>query len=1155
MKTMKSLKKCFTILVIFALFLGIGISTPTAAAKKKVKVKSMSLNYKKKTLMVGKTLKLKATVKPRKAKATIKWTSSNKKVATVSSKGKVKAKKKGTAKITATVKGTKLKKICKITVKAKTSPSKTPPAQTPEQTQKPAPVNNTSTPTITPTPEPVKDTAYIATQDDVKTSLAAAKADSKITTVKIETDEAEEIELPEGDYSGLDLVIEAPKAEVSNHAVFKSITVNQIARDTYTEYAEGNVINVNSPIGRIIITDRAKAKLNILKEASEIVVVVDGSVSGIDVKGKNSTIDISGASEDPIKVDASVVSEIKTSHVLEVNASAKVTLFMYPGAEDTAFYIDNNEVMPNVYGVGSIKVTFGNTGDVQTVIAEYRDEVSGEQQNVSLEGAIVDDDSNDPRKGVSVYLVPYTNNFDETKIEENEYRKTTITDENGKYTIDSIHTGNYIMVVKESGMVTAIQYLVITSRYDGVFQNETLRLFPQEEDHAPGSITGVLSNSVDGKPIEGLTARLRKGKGNTVGSILKKTMSDSEGVYAFEGVEPGYYTVEFVDLRSGQTEGYITTSMNAAVRSGRTDMVSTALTKSVSSSQVRFVLTWGDESSGAPADLDSHLLGPKKEGKGRFHTYFSDQTFKENDVRYADLDYDDITWEGPETTTIYEMISGVYDFYIHDYSNREETKSSALATSDAKVEVYQGTTLMVTYYVPNSEGTVWHVCSYDSTTGTFTQNNEMYYESDSSYVGTDPKDRALVSFEYYLSDLSTVLENLEDNDAKTALKQKYEEYKAYYNGVDTSAVSLENIQKQVSELSELIDKVNDGLNIDSIILDEDSSDYAECYNYDAKVVIYTLSPSDVAIEEVVVPEGAQYELIKGEGGILSAITVTSTDGYAKKYMVSYEFPSEYFYIDEVEGSNVSSWSRDVEYDDDDNIKGYVLNVYTKDGNACDFTVIPEYSDKVQIQYQKDADGTIIGVKFLIGSTERTYRVQYFFDENQLLPSTLNTTDEEEMDWDWDWDYNEEDEKEYYVDVMTDTGEASDFTVVTRVENAQVVYTRDEAAGYVKEFTITLGDRSRTYRVRYSFDQSMLLPSKIVSEDVKDWDWDWTYNEDDEREYYISIETETGESCDFTVALRTDKAEVSYDRENGVIKSVTIKIGENSRTYRVDYLQW
>lgn len=1167
---MKRIRKYVVFLMAFALFMQAGLSTSqAAAAKKATKAKSLSLNYKKKTIQAGKTLKLKATVKPKKAKAKIKWASSNKKVATVSASGKVKAKKKGVAKITAAVKGTKLKKTCKITVKEKASsnqsalptpvPTKVPEA--PQPTQAAGPVSGAPTAgpsvapaTASPSPTPIMDTKVIATQDDVEAALADAKKDPLITTVKIKTEAAEQIELPEGDYSELKLVIEAPKAEVSNHAVFKDITIRQIAKDTYREYAEGNVINADCPIGRIIITDRAKAELNILKEACDIAVVVDGSLSGMEVTGKDSTIDISGSAADPIKVQTSVETEIKTSHVLEVNASAKITLVMYPGAEDSEVYVDNSELIPEVYGIGSIKVTFGDTGNVQTVIAEYRDDVSGEQQIVALEGAIVDYDSGEPRKGALVYLLPYTNSFDESKVEENEYRKTASTDENGKYTIDSIRTGNYIMVVKEPGMVTAIQYLVITSRYGGVFQNETLKLFPQTEDNAPGVITGTLSNSVDGNPIEGLTARLRKGKGNTVGNVLEKTVSDSQGTYTFEGVEPGYYTVEFVDLRTESDGNYISTSMNAVVQSGRTDVVSPALTKSISASQVRFVLTWGDESSGAPADLDSHLTGPKKESASqRFHTYFSDRTFEENGVKYADLDHDDTEWEGPETTTIYEAVPGVYDFYIHDYTNLDSTESTAMATSGAKVEIYQGTTLMVTYYVPNKEGTVWHVCSYDSRTGTLEQYNEMYYEADPAFVGSDPKQRALELLEKDLSELAKTIESLEENDAKTVLTEQYKAFEKYLAEVNVSEVSLEEIQAQNDKLSTLIDKLKNNLYIRDIYFVGGTDANANIDNWSAEIIIYTVSPADAQIEMAEVAEGTRYEVVNDDKGAISTIRVITEEGYAKTYKVTYAVPSYYFSIAEVEGSNISRWTTStMDYDEDYNV-GYMLDIYTKDGNAGEFTVTPEYS-KAQISYGKDADGVITSVTLSIGDvSSRTYQVEYHFDEKQLEPSSVRTVSGEELSWDDDWDYDDNGSKYYYITVLNETGAAGDITVTPKTEGANVTYTRENDT--VTSFTISVGAQSRTYQVKYAFDQSYLVPQNIVSDEVEDWDWDWDYDENDERQYYISVWTTTGEACGFTVTPKSEKAEVSYEKDGDVIKSVTIKIGENTKTYQVRYGQW
>ena len=376
---MKKMRKGLPILIALSLALGFGAAGGPevfAAKKKAVKVKSLSLNYAKKTLTVGKTLTLKAKIKPKKAKGKIRWSSSNKKVATVSAKGKVKAVKKGTAKITAAVKGTKVKKVCKITVKAKPSVNTNGPnvAPAPVITQPPV-VPASSVPVATPTPTavPARDTVTISKQGDVDAALDCAVSDPKIKVVKIATDQAESIELPEGDFSKCELIIEAPKADISNHAVFKKITINEIASDTYKEYAEGNEINANCPIGRIIITDRAKAVLNVLKDASEISVVVNGEVSGIHVSAKDSVVDISGSAEAPIKVKVDEESEIKSSHLLEIQASAKVTFVVYPGAEDSEFYVDNSGLLPKVYGVGAIKVNIEDSGDVQTIYAEYRD--------------------------------------------------------------------------------------------------------------------------------------------------------------------------------------------------------------------------------------------------------------------------------------------------------------------------------------------------------------------------------------------------------------------------------------------------------------------------------------------------------------------------------------------------------------------------------------------------------------------------------------------------------------------------------------------------------------------------------------------------------------------------------------------------------------
>ena len=98
------MKKILGIIVALSLVLVIAFAVPTQAKKKKVK-----LNKKKVTLEIGK----KVTLKLKNNKKKVKWSSSNKKVATVK-KGKVTAKKKGKATITAKV--GKKKYRCKVTV-------------------------------------------------------------------------------------------------------------------------------------------------------------------------------------------------------------------------------------------------------------------------------------------------------------------------------------------------------------------------------------------------------------------------------------------------------------------------------------------------------------------------------------------------------------------------------------------------------------------------------------------------------------------------------------------------------------------------------------------------------------------------------------------------------------------------------------------------------------------------------------------------------------------------------------------------------------------------------------------------------------------------------------------------------------------------------
>lgn len=87
------------------------VSNNTNAASKKPT--KMTLNVSKKTVDVGGTYQIKVkSVSPSKASKSVAYKSSNTKIATISSKGIVKGKKEGTAKIT--VQSKKNKKVKKL---------------------------------------------------------------------------------------------------------------------------------------------------------------------------------------------------------------------------------------------------------------------------------------------------------------------------------------------------------------------------------------------------------------------------------------------------------------------------------------------------------------------------------------------------------------------------------------------------------------------------------------------------------------------------------------------------------------------------------------------------------------------------------------------------------------------------------------------------------------------------------------------------------------------------------------------------------------------------------------------------------------------------------------------------------------------------------
>lgn len=159
------------------------------------------------------------------------------------------------------------------------------------------------------------------------------------------------------------------------------------------------------------------------------------------------------------------------------------------------------------------------------------------------------------------------------------------------------------------------------------------------------------------------------------------------------------------------------------------------------------VLNWGAR----PADLDSHLTGPvDASGRERFHTFYANRGSLDaapNALLYRDDTSHGVGRENlPEQTRINVTQPGVYNFYVHDYSNMHQTGSMEMSNSGARVSLHSAGnrelpegrnlgTKVAEYSIPtNREGTAWHVFELDTRRNVITPVNTLYNVSDPTKV-------------------------------------------------------------------------------------------------------------------------------------------------------------------------------------------------------------------------------------------------------------------------------------------------------------------------------------------------------------------------------------------------------------------------------------
>lgn len=292
---MKQMKKLLAFVLAFAMIITIYQPSAVYAAAKKP-----GLSAKTMTLQVGqkKTLKVKNAGK----KAVLKWSSNKKSIATVSKKGVVKAVKAGNAVVTCKVttkNGKTTKLTCKVAVK------------------KAAKVTSLT----------------VGSQSELEKALK----NKNVTKITVATQGAVTFTVPQGDYSKVELVINAPNADVVNNGKFKSIDIQAIKPNTYRENAKGNVITVSATgDARVIVeTGATVAKIMVSGSKGNVKLVVDGTLSGITIDAPvNVTVEGKTTAAVPVTVNEKAAgANVTSSTPVEVKAAAPIALNLTKGAE------------------------------------------------------------------------------------------------------------------------------------------------------------------------------------------------------------------------------------------------------------------------------------------------------------------------------------------------------------------------------------------------------------------------------------------------------------------------------------------------------------------------------------------------------------------------------------------------------------------------------------------------------------------------------------------------------------------------------------------------------------------------------------------------------------------------------------------------------
>ncbi len=289
-----------------------------------------------------------------------------------------------------------------------------------------------------------------------------------------------------------------------------------------------------------------------------------------------------------------------------------------------------------------------------------------------------------------------------------------LSDTNGNYNL-SVPRGKYLVTISSEGYLDFKAYATVEE--GEVLYMETFLMIEGSADTI-GMASGKVINSLTGIGAQNVTLTIKPDWNNIneTTDVVKTITTDSNGYYSVE-LPLGNYTV------IATKEGYTSSYFNIIVQEGTTGNQNGTITPVVSEGEGNnylITLTWGEN----PRDLDSHMVG-ESNGSQQFHVYFGNKTYGDE----CALDYDDTSSYGPEHITLVADEDDTYYYYIYHFSG-----SGAIITSEAKITVEQGNTLIAVFNVPTDLSTerYWNVFAIKD--GKLIISNTITASADTSYA-------------------------------------------------------------------------------------------------------------------------------------------------------------------------------------------------------------------------------------------------------------------------------------------------------------------------------------------------------------------------------------------------------------------------------------